>query len=170
MYTQYLSLTSKDGNMKKLLEIHSKFKMQYMYDLHRCELMTSLDDVLAMEIQSCFGPSFSFESFKIVSPEDCPRQPNFYDCGLFVCIFMDGRSDATSRKFENIVMFNSVAECLFLARQLATFPTNQIRSQLKKNAFEYTDMQTGQLNPVGKKRQAPPLKKDSRAKLVKTLS
>ncbi|KAK3222096.1 hypothetical protein Dsin_009121 [Dipteronia sinensis] len=63
------------------------------------KLMISLDDVLAVEIQSCFGPSFSFQSFEIVSPEDCPKQPNFYDCGLFVCMFMDGRSDATSRDF-----------------------------------------------------------------------
>ncbi|KAK3184912.1 hypothetical protein Dsin_032198 [Dipteronia sinensis] len=97
---------SKDGNMKKLLEVHSKFKQQYMYDLHGCELMISLDDVLAMEIQSCFGPSFSFQSFKIVSPEDCPRQPNFYVRGLFVCMFMDGRSDATSRESDayNVVV------------------------------------------------------------------
>ncbi|KAI9187528.1 hypothetical protein LWI28_029077 [Acer negundo] len=69
--------------------------------------MISLDNVLATEIKSCFGPSFSFQSFNLDSPEDCPTQPNFYDCGIFVCMFMDERSHATSRKFQNT--FNSVA-------------------------------------------------------------
>ncbi|KAI9156294.1 hypothetical protein LWI28_003969 [Acer negundo] len=80
---------------------------------------------------------------------------------------MDERNHATSRKFQNT--FNLVAERLFLARQLATFPTNQILGHLKKKTIEYSDKQIGQLPTIGKKRQAPPLK-DSKAKMVTTLS
>ncbi|KAK2644699.1 hypothetical protein Ddye_019894 [Dipteronia dyeriana] len=102
--SEYPSLTSKDGNMKKLGEIHSTFKADYMYDLHRCHMMMSLDNVLATKMKSCFGPSFSFQTFSLVCPKDVPTQPNFYDYGIYMCMFINERSNATSRKFLNAVI------------------------------------------------------------------
>ncbi|KAK2647760.1 hypothetical protein Ddye_015249 [Dipteronia dyeriana] len=75
------------------------------------KFMISLDNVLATEMKSCFGSSFSFQRFSLVWPKDVPTQLNFYDSGVFVCMFMNEQSNATSRKFTNTI--NSVAERLF---------------------------------------------------------
>ncbi|TXG57212.1 hypothetical protein EZV62_018525 [Acer yangbiense] len=52
------------------------------------KLMQSLDIVLADDIAVAFPTSFSFMSFSI-SYAEAPNQPNGYDCGLFLCMFMD---------------------------------------------------------------------------------
>ncbi|TXG60866.1 hypothetical protein EZV62_012229 [Acer yangbiense] len=52
------------------------------------KLMQSLDIVLADDIVVAFPTSFSFTSFSI-SYAEAPNQPNGYDCGLFLCMFMD---------------------------------------------------------------------------------
>ncbi|TXG55843.1 hypothetical protein EZV62_017156 [Acer yangbiense] len=50
--------------------------------------MQSLDIVLADDIDVAFPTSFSFTAFSI-SYAEAPNQPNGYNCGLFVCMFMD---------------------------------------------------------------------------------
>ena len=56
--------------------------------------LTSLDYVLETERESVFGPSFSFQTFLIESPVG-PRQPNEYDCGMFVCMLLNDEALAT---------------------------------------------------------------------------
>ena len=50
--------------------------------------LTSLDYVLETERDTVFGPSFSFQTFLIESLVG-PRQPNEYDCGMFVCMLLN---------------------------------------------------------------------------------
>ena len=50
--------------------------------------MNSLDIVLADDIAVAFPKTFSFTSFSI-SYAEAAKQPNGYDCGLLVCMFMD---------------------------------------------------------------------------------
>ena len=57
--------------------------------------LTSLDYVLDTEIKSVFGSSFSFSSFAIDSPPG-PIQPNEFDCGIFVCMFLNDCSVAVN--------------------------------------------------------------------------
>ncbi|TXG51660.1 hypothetical protein EZV62_024184 [Acer yangbiense] len=122
-------------------------------------LMISLDYVLETEIHSVFGSSFSFASFSIESPVG-PTQPNEFDCGVFVCMFLNdliGPWLMTLKSFQ--------LQRLLLARQLATYPTNTHLEQLKQSAIEHVALDT-----IGNKRSRPPLKLSKREKAVKTLS
>ena len=49
--------------------------------------MLSLDIVLADDIALAFPTTFSFTTFTI-SYAVAPSQPNGYDCGLLLCMFM----------------------------------------------------------------------------------
>ncbi|KAK1584052.1 hypothetical protein Q3G72_029470 [Acer saccharum] len=124
--------------------------------------MISLDYVLETEIHSVFGSSFSFASFSIESLVG-PTQPNEFDCGVFVCMFLNDWSLAYDP--EIIATYNSESQHLLLARQLATYPTNTRLEQLKQNAIEHAALDT-----IGNKRSRPPLKLSKREKVVKTLS
>ena len=50
--------------------------------------LISLDFVLETEINLVFGSSFSFASFSIKFAVG-PIQPNQFDCGVFVCMFLN---------------------------------------------------------------------------------
>ena len=50
--------------------------------------LISLDYVLDMERNTVFGPSFSFKNFLIESRLG-PIQPNEFNCGVFVCMFLN---------------------------------------------------------------------------------
>ncbi|KAK1588340.1 hypothetical protein Q3G72_022290 [Acer saccharum] len=58
------------------------------------KLMESLDIVLADDISVAFPTTFSFTSFSI-SYQKAPHQPNGYDCGLLLCMFMDDNCPTT---------------------------------------------------------------------------
>lgn len=50
--------------------------------------MRALDEVLQDDIKMLFGSQFSFQSFTVVYSNNIPKQPNNYDCGLFVIWYM----------------------------------------------------------------------------------
>ncbi|KAK3222745.1 hypothetical protein Dsin_009770 [Dipteronia sinensis] len=84
----HLRVTRKNGDQNSLKKSLSKLRESYMYDLRRCEKMQSLDIVLADEIVVAFPTTFSFTTFKM-SYAKAPEQPNGFDCGLLLCMFMD---------------------------------------------------------------------------------
>ncbi|KAK1560510.1 hypothetical protein Q3G72_027441 [Acer saccharum] len=91
--------------------------------------MQSLDIVLADDISVAFLTTFSFTTFNILDAK-APSQPNGYDCGLLLCMFMDDNC-LTPLQMES---FQSQCQCLLLAHFLALFPGNSNILSLKKNA------------------------------------
>ncbi|KAK9187328.1 hypothetical protein WN944_018720 [Citrus x changshan-huyou] len=60
----------------------------YMEDLLWHHQMRALDKVLQDDIKMLFGNELSFHSFTMVHSKRMHRQPNSYDCGLFVIWYM----------------------------------------------------------------------------------
>ncbi|TXG63611.1 hypothetical protein EZV62_010605 [Acer yangbiense] len=120
------------GKQYSLKNSLSRLWESYMYDLHKCEKMQSLDIVLADDIVVAFPTTFSFKKFTI-SDAKPPSQPNGYDCGLLLCMFMDDNYP-TSLQMES---FQSQCQRLLLARFLALFLGNSNILSLKKNAQEH---------------------------------
>ena len=77
--------------------------------------LISLDYVLETERNSVFGPSFSFESFSIVSSMG-PTQPNEFDCGIFVCMFLNDCSLAVNSELIATVSDDTIYRYNFLLR------------------------------------------------------
>ncbi|KAK1582514.1 hypothetical protein Q3G72_015789 [Acer saccharum] len=96
------------------------------------KLMQSLDIVLADDIVVAFPTSFSFMDFSI-SYAEAPNQLNGYDCGLFVCMFMDDNCPTPVQ----MKSFQSECQRLFWARFLTLFPGNTNLLTLKKNSLEH---------------------------------
>ncbi|KAK1564489.1 hypothetical protein Q3G72_004398 [Acer saccharum] len=115
----------------------------------------SLDIVLAFEIVVAFSTSFSFMTFSI-SYAEAPNQPNDYDCGLFLCMFMD----ENYRTPLQMKSFQSECQRLFWARILALFPGNTNLLTLKKNSQEHYNklVSNNEVMPIVKMR-PPPMKK-----------
>ncbi|KAK1559643.1 hypothetical protein Q3G72_016801 [Acer saccharum] len=55
--------------------------------------LMQLDIVLAVKVAAAFPTTFSFITFNM-SYAKAPKQPNDFDCGLFLCIFMDDNHPA----------------------------------------------------------------------------
>ncbi|TXG64134.1 hypothetical protein EZV62_011128 [Acer yangbiense] len=117
------------------------------------KLMQSLDIVLADDIVVAFPTSFSFTSFSL-SYAEAPKQPNGYDCGLFICMFMDENCPTP------VQMKTSECQRLFWARFLALFPGNTNLQTLKKNSQEHYNklVSNNEVVPTVKMR-PPPMKK-----------
>lgn len=60
--------------------------------------LRNLDLGLEREIRKKPG-NFSFSSFRIVRASFVPRQPNGFDCGMFVILFMQSGCKVDSRSF-----------------------------------------------------------------------
>ncbi|TXG60422.1 hypothetical protein EZV62_014995 [Acer yangbiense] len=115
-------------------------------------LMESLDIVLADDIAVAFPKTFSFTSFSI-SYQKAPHQPNGYDCGLLLCMFMDDNCPTALQ----MKSFQSECQHLFWARFLALFPGNTNLLSLKKKAEDHYNklLSTGEVVPNVKMRPAP---------------
>ncbi|TXG66553.1 hypothetical protein EZV62_007828 [Acer yangbiense] len=116
------------------------------------KLMQSLDIVLSDDIVVAFPTTFSFTAFSI-SYAKAPTQPNGYDCGLFLCMFMDDNCPTPLQ----MKLFQYECQRLFWARFLALFPGNSNLLSLKKNAQEHYNklLSTGEVVPTVKTRPAP---------------
>ncbi|KAK1572912.1 hypothetical protein Q3G72_004837 [Acer saccharum] len=109
------------------------------------KLMQSLDIVLADDIAVAFPTSFSFTDCSI-SYAEASIQPNGYDCGLFVCMFMDDNCPTP-------VQMKS-------ARFLALFPGNTNLLTLKKNSQQHYQNLVANKEVVPRPNiKPPPLKK-----------
>ncbi|KAK1581264.1 hypothetical protein Q3G72_004384 [Acer saccharum] len=82
-----------------------------------------------------------------------PHQPNGYDCGLLLYMFMDDNYPTMLQ----MKSFQSECQCLFWARFLALFPGNTNLLSLKKNAQNHYNkvLSTGEVVPNVKMRPAP---------------
>ncbi|KAK1557463.1 hypothetical protein Q3G72_025038 [Acer saccharum] len=116
------------------------------------KLMELLDIVLADDIAVAFPKTFSFTSFGI-SYQKAPHQPNGYDCGLLLCMFMDDNCPTALQ----MKSFQSECQRLFWARFLALFPGNTNLLSLKKKAEDQYNklLSTGEVMPNVKMRPAP---------------
>ncbi|TXG53367.1 hypothetical protein EZV62_022536 [Acer yangbiense] len=148
----YSVFTCVDGEQYSLKKSLSKLRESYMSDLRRCQQMESLDIVLADDIAVAFPKTFSFTSFSI-SYQKAPHQPNGYDCGLLLCMFMDDNCPTTLQ----MKSFQSECQRLFWARFLALFPGNTNLLSLKKKAKDHYNklLSTGEVVPNVKMRPAP---------------
>ncbi|TXG69876.1 hypothetical protein EZV62_004811 [Acer yangbiense] len=113
------------------------------------KLMQSLDIVLADDITVAFPTSFSFTDFSILYAE-APNQPNGYDCGLFICMFMDDNCPAP-------IQMKS-------ARFLALFPGNTNLLTLKKNSQEHYNKSVSNNEVVPRLNMRPPPMKKLKSK------
>ncbi|KAF4359862.1 hypothetical protein F8388_015902 [Cannabis sativa] len=69
------------------------------------KILRNLDLAMANQIKK--RPStFSFASFCICRAQNVPRQPNSFDCGVFVALFMIHRCRLDKRSFEVVDIFN----------------------------------------------------------------
>ncbi|KAF4364049.1 hypothetical protein F8388_011841 [Cannabis sativa] len=69
------------------------------------EILRNLDLAMANQIKK--RPStFSFASFCINRAQNVPRQPNFFDCGVFVALFMIHRCRLDKKSFDVVHIFN----------------------------------------------------------------
>ena len=129
--------------VKRLVKVQLHFGPNYLY-IYRCYQLhlrysfmnslcffqpltvfqlLSLDFVLETEINTVFGSSFSFQSFSIESALG-PTQPNEYDCGVFVCMFMNDYSVAINPDIIATVSDNTNYRFNFpLSCDLITFST-----------------------------------------------
>ncbi|KAK1559433.1 hypothetical protein Q3G72_014467 [Acer saccharum] len=116
------------------------------------KLMESLDIVLVDDIAVAFPTTFSFTSFSI-SYQKAPYQPNGYDCGLLLCMFMDDNCPTMLQ----MKSFQSECQRLFWARFLALFPGNTNLLSLKKKVEDHYNklLSTGEVMPNVKRRPAP---------------
>ncbi|KAM6571049.1 hypothetical protein CsatA_015129 [Cannabis sativa] len=73
--------------------------------------------------------TFSFASFCIRRAQNVPRQPNSFDCGVFVALYMIHRCRLDKRSFE----FNSNEERCHLAQWIVCSNYNKYRSKMMKN-------------------------------------
>ncbi|KAK1564588.1 hypothetical protein Q3G72_006496 [Acer saccharum] len=114
--------------------------------------MESLDIVLADDIAVAFPKTFSFTSFSI-SYQKAPHQPNGYDCGLLLCMFMDNNCPTALQ----MKSFQSECQHLFWARFLALFLGNTNLLSLKKKAEDHYNklLSTGEVMPNVKMRPTP---------------
>ncbi|KAK1558671.1 hypothetical protein Q3G72_005260 [Acer saccharum] len=124
LHTQYTVFTIANGKQYSLKKSLSRLRESYMYDLRRCE--KPLDIVFVDDIVVAFPTTFSFKKFTI-SDAKPPSQPNSYDCGLLLCMFMD----------DNCPTPLQMESSLLLARFLALFLGNSNILSLKKNAQEH---------------------------------
>ncbi|KAK1583497.1 hypothetical protein Q3G72_024257 [Acer saccharum] len=119
------------------------------------KLMQSLDIVLADDIAVAFPTSFSFTDCSI-SYAEASIQPNGYDCGLFVCMFMDDNCPTPVQ----MKSFQSECQRLFWARFLALFPGNTNLLTLKKNSQQHYQNLVANKEVVPRPNiKPPPLKK-----------
>ncbi|KAK1554102.1 hypothetical protein Q3G72_007937 [Acer saccharum] len=119
------------------------------------KLMQSVDIVLADDIAIAFPTSLSFMAFSI-SYAEAPNQPNGYDCGLFLCMFMDENCPTPLQ----MKLFQSECQRLFWVRFVALFPGNTNLLTLKKNSQEHYNklVSNNEVVPTIKMR-PPPMKK-----------
>ncbi|KAK1557865.1 hypothetical protein Q3G72_033358 [Acer saccharum] len=111
-------------------------------------LMHALDIVLSNEISVDFPSTFSFSSFTITTV-DAPKHENCFDCGLFVCMFMDDNYPSPNE----MVTFDSETYRLLLARFLAVLQENNQLKQLQLHAqYHHKELLSKGLHPNGKKR------------------
>ncbi|KAK2661266.1 hypothetical protein Ddye_007799 [Dipteronia dyeriana] len=143
-YFVYTVLGSGDGHPTRLEDLIGGFKNTYMYDICRCEQMHALDIVLASEIDV----TFSFSSFTITTFA-APEQQNCYDCGLFVCMFMNDNYPSPNQ----MVTFDSETYRLLLGSFLAVIPENNHLKQLQLDAQNHhKELLSKGLQLNGKKR------------------
>ncbi|KAF4396734.1 hypothetical protein F8388_004702 [Cannabis sativa] len=69
------------------------------------EILRNLDLAMANQIKKRLS-TFSFASFCIRRAQNVPRQPNSFDCGVFVALFMIHRCRLDKRSFEIEVVSN----------------------------------------------------------------
>ncbi|KAK2638097.1 hypothetical protein Ddye_025892 [Dipteronia dyeriana] len=92
----------------------------------------SLDVVPVDDMAIAFPKSFLFITFSI-SYAKAPIQPNGFDCGLFLCMFVDDNCPTLVQ----MKSFQSDWQRLLLARFLALFPCNTNLSALKTKSEEH---------------------------------
>ncbi|KAK2662173.1 hypothetical protein Ddye_000747 [Dipteronia dyeriana] len=110
--------------------------------------MHALHIVLASEIDVDFLSTFSFSSFTITT-FTAPEQQNCYDCGLFVCMFMDDNYHSPNQ----MVTFDSETYHLLLGRFLAVVLENNHLKQLQLDAQNHhKELLSKGLQLNGKKR------------------
>ncbi|KAF4346566.1 hypothetical protein G4B88_028547 [Cannabis sativa] len=89
------------------------------------DILRNLD--LGLENEFTSRPStFNFASFRIVRAANVPRQPNDYDCGIFVILFMIHRCKFDGRSFA----FDSNEERCYVATWLACSKYNKLRRHI----------------------------------------
>ncbi|KAK2650664.1 hypothetical protein Ddye_018153 [Dipteronia dyeriana] len=96
--------------------------------------MESLDIVLGDDILVAFPTTFLFASFNI-SFAKAPSQPNGFECGLLICIYMDDNCPTPLQ----MKLFQSQCQRL-LARFLALFPGNNNFMSLNKSAQDHYNL------------------------------
>ncbi|KAK1567211.1 hypothetical protein Q3G72_009425 [Acer saccharum] len=152
---EYIVFTCPVGEEYTLRKSVSKLRESYMSDLRKCQKMQSLDIVLADDIAVAFPTSFSFTDYSI-SYAEASIQPNGYDCGLFVCMFMDDNCPTPVQ----MKSFQSECQRLFWARFLALFPGNTNLLTLKKNSQQHYQNLVANKEVVPRPNiKPPPLKK-----------
>ncbi|KAF4349964.1 hypothetical protein F8388_002172 [Cannabis sativa] len=108
------------------LPLHESWRKMHYYErfmgsLKHCNELRNLD--LGLENQFTSRPStFNLASFRIVRASNVPRQPNDYDCGIFVILFMIHRCKFDGRSFA----FDSNEERCYIATWLACSKYNKL--------------------------------------------
>nr|XP_048326885.1 uncharacterized protein LOC107413262 isoform X2 [Ziziphus jujuba var. spinosa] len=97
------------------------------------QILRSLDIVFADEIDCVFHQSKRFEDFNLEIPENLPKQPNGYDCGIFVIKYMEDSCIANDLNHLN----NSVEERLRLVLQLVCVDFNMEYIRLMSKAEKH---------------------------------
>ncbi|KAM7488048.1 hypothetical protein LguiB_025532 [Lonicera macranthoides] len=103
-----------------------------LYSARIKDILRNLDLGLEREIRKKPG-NFSFSSFRIVRASFVPRQPNGFDCGMFVILFMQSGCKVDSRSF----VFDSNEERCRLACWLVNSNYNKHRDILMNDVREF---------------------------------
>ncbi|KAM7494966.1 hypothetical protein LguiB_029575 [Lonicera macranthoides] len=103
-----------------------------LYSARIKDILRNLDLGLEREIRKK-PENFSFSSFRIVRASFVPRQPNGFDCGMFVILFMQSGCKVDSRSF----VFDSNEERCRLACWLANSNYNKHRDILMNDVREF---------------------------------
>jgi len=79
-------------DVKNLLATHNACALGFAFVFQ----LVALDFMVGEDIAFLFEHSFAFSNFTVVEA-NAPQQPNGYDCGMFVCMFMDDTIPTTEQ-------------------------------------------------------------------------
>ncbi|GAY54654.1 hypothetical protein CUMW_158440 [Citrus unshiu] len=77
------------SNLRRFME-GSNFKKKFMPELSRCSKLAALDFILNEDMKSLQYDLKKFSRFEICHCKDIPKQPNGFDCGLYIIMYMQG--------------------------------------------------------------------------------
>ncbi|KAL9462781.1 hypothetical protein AB3S75_000729 [Citrus x aurantiifolia] len=77
------------SKLRRFME-DSNFKKKFMPKLSRCSKLATLDFILNEDMKSLQYELKKFSRFEICHCNDIPKQPNGFDCGLYIIMYMQG--------------------------------------------------------------------------------